>query len=371
MATSFPVDPASYVHPAAGSFRNIRYGPSIHHRLNYYRNAAKPNEPHGLLVYGHGGGWGANEKTSTIEGSELMHILWGFVLDTDSYGTDDVVFDVASVEWRRQNQTNISPPALSTPYEATAEGTNPGTGPTAAPWFFPTFVDDLQRAIQFMKTHAARFGIDPDRVVAWGSSSGAHLALLSALAPSRRFMPADLASRLYDVTHTSRVRGVLNWFSPIDFNPWYMHFKLLAPSFGLTENSDANQRADMERLLLIPAADGTFPSTCEPTPICKAISPRHRIRAAWSDNLGLRIRSQYATYETTSAPGPTYSTIPPYVALGHEFLQLADLQAECDAVGMPHESAPVNPALHGGDIQIAWESTLQGTYDWLVDTVAV
>lgn len=369
MGTIFTPDPLSYSHPAANCFRNLRYGPTIHHRLNVYKNVNQLPGGNPVLVYTHGGGWGANEKTSTVEGGELQRLLWAYLLGSDDYATSDVPFDVVSVEWRRQNQTNISPGSLNTPYEATAEGTNPGTGPTAAPWFYPTWVSDQQRAVQWIKTNAARFSIDPYRVVSWGSSSGAHLALLAALCPSRPFVPADMATRLYDATFDSRVRGVLNWFGPIDFSPWYLHFKLLAPAFGLTENNDANQRADMERLLLLPDASGGYPDTVEVSPLCRSVSPRYRIRAGYAENSGLRIRSQYATYDTTTSPGSTYSTIPPYVATGHDYAQLQDLADECEAVGMSHSSGLVDDTLHGGDIQVAWESTLEDTYTWLVETV--
>lgn len=369
MGTLLAPDPATYVHPLASSFRNLRYGPTIQHRLNFYKNPVQLAGGNPLLVYFHGGGWMTNEKTSTIEGSELQHLLWAYLLDSSTYGTDGVPWDIASVEWRRQNATNVSPPALNTPYEATSEGTNPGTGPTSAHWYFPTWVDDEQRAIQWLKGQADRFLIDPEKVVAWGSSSGGHLALLGALSPSRRFLPADMASRLYDATASSRVRGVLNWFSPINFSPWYLNYQLLAPAFGLTENSAAQQRADMERLLLVPDSTGAFPVTCEVTPLCKSVSPVYRIRADHAENRALRIRSQYANYDTTTVPVTGYSTIPPYNATAHDVAQLADLEAECVAVGMPHSNGYVDATLYSGDIQQAWESTLADTYAWLAACV--
>jgi len=47
---------------------------------------------------------------------------------------------------------------------------------------FPDALHDAQRAVRFVRHHAPRFGIDPDRVAARGSSSGGHLtALLGTL----------------------------------------------------------------------------------------------------------------------------------------------------------------------------------------------
>lgn len=46
----------------------------------------------------------------------------------------------------------------------------------AAPRFhFPDAVDDVQRAVRFVRQNAARYGIDPNRIGALGASSGGHL----------------------------------------------------------------------------------------------------------------------------------------------------------------------------------------------------
>jgi acetyl esterase/lipase len=44
-------------------------------------------------------------------------------------------------------------------------------------------VGDVHRAVAWIKSNAERFGIDPERVVVMGGSSGAHIALLAAYAP--------------------------------------------------------------------------------------------------------------------------------------------------------------------------------------------
>src|SRR5262249_50679507 len=46
----------------------------------------------------------------------------------------------------------------------------------AAPRFrFPAAVDDVQRAVRFVRHNAAKYGIRPDRIGACGGSSGGHL----------------------------------------------------------------------------------------------------------------------------------------------------------------------------------------------------
>ncbi|NKB67583.1 MAG: prolyl oligopeptidase family serine peptidase [Candidatus Latescibacteria bacterium] len=49
----------------------------------------------------------------------------------------------------------------------------------AAPRFvYPAAVEDVQRGVRFVRYHADRFGVDPDRLGAIGGSSGGHLVSL-------------------------------------------------------------------------------------------------------------------------------------------------------------------------------------------------
>ena len=54
-------------------------------------------------------------------------------------------------------------------------------------------VGDVHRAVAWTKLNAEQYGIDPERVVLMGGSSGAHIALLAAYAPEHpRLKPAEL-----------------------------------------------------------------------------------------------------------------------------------------------------------------------------------
>ena len=51
----------------------------------------------------------------------------------------------------------------------------------AAPRFrYPAWVEDVQRAVRFVRHNAERYGIDPDQLGGWGHSSGAHLISMLA-----------------------------------------------------------------------------------------------------------------------------------------------------------------------------------------------
>ena len=54
-------------------------------------------------------------------------------------------------------------------------------------------VGDVHRAVAWIKANAVRYGIDPERVVLMGGSSGAHIALLAAYAPHEpKLVPEEL-----------------------------------------------------------------------------------------------------------------------------------------------------------------------------------
>jgi acetyl esterase/lipase len=43
---------------------------------------------------------------------------------------------------------------------------------------FPAQVQDVKCAVRYLRAHAEQYGLDPDRIAAWGVSAGAHLALM-------------------------------------------------------------------------------------------------------------------------------------------------------------------------------------------------
>jgi gluconolactonase len=49
---------------------------------------------------------------------------------------------------------------------------------------YPAAVQDCNAAVRFVRANASRFGLDPERIGAWGGSAGGHLVGLMASAPS-------------------------------------------------------------------------------------------------------------------------------------------------------------------------------------------
>ncbi|HEY2708301.1 MAG TPA: alpha/beta hydrolase [Caulobacteraceae bacterium] len=59
-----------------------------------------------------------------------------------------------------------------------------------SPW--PAQIHDVKAAIRWTRANADRLGVDPDRIVLWGSSAGAHLALLAAGTPNDPAFEGDV-----------------------------------------------------------------------------------------------------------------------------------------------------------------------------------
>jgi acetyl esterase len=127
------------------TFKDVQYGPDpVYQSLDAY--LAQTDEPSLVLIEIHGGGWDAGEKSS--RGMEAS-------------------------SGRVDNYLEAGISVVSINYRLTAE----------APW--PAQLDDAARAVQFVKSKAKEWNIDPDKVSLIGGSAGAHIAMMLAFSPER------------------------------------------------------------------------------------------------------------------------------------------------------------------------------------------
>lgn len=127
---------------------------------------AKPKGPVPLVIWVHGGAWLAGNKNS-VPGNDLVQN--GFA--------------VASVQYRLSGQA-----------------------------IFPAAIQDVKAAVRWLRANAKKYGLDPKRFGAWGSSAGGHLvALLGTSGGEKDFESGD------HLKESSRVQAVCDWFGPTDF----------------------------------------------------------------------------------------------------------------------------------------------------------
>ncbi|MCS7022187.1 MAG: alpha/beta hydrolase [Gemmataceae bacterium] len=80
----------------------------------------------------------------------------------------------------------------------------------------PEAVEDMHVAVRFIKQHAGRWGVQPDRLGVVGGSAGGHLSLMLGNA----FQPAEPQASEPLRRHSSRVAAVACFFPPTDFLNW-------------------------------------------------------------------------------------------------------------------------------------------------------
>jgi enterochelin esterase-like enzyme/dienelactone hydrolase len=152
--------------------RDIAYreGDSKAWRLDLAMPAGRGGELRPALVIVHGGGWAG--------GSRTVDVFQKMMTDYAKKGYVTVNID----------------------YRLTGE----------AP--FPACIEDVKCAVRWLRAHAGEYGIDPDRIGAYGHSAGAHLALMLAMAPKSAGLEGDGG---WD-EHSSLVNAVVGGSPPTE-----------------------------------------------------------------------------------------------------------------------------------------------------------
>jgi acetyl esterase/lipase len=138
-------------------------------RLDLYIPSATSPVP--LVVWIHGGGWEAGDKSLIANHPALQQRSRGYA--------------VASIEYRLSGEA-----------------------------IFPAQIADCKAAIRWLRANAGKYGLDPDRVAVWGSSAGGHLVALLGTAGGVAQLEDPTQG---NATVSSRVRAVVDWYGPVDF----------------------------------------------------------------------------------------------------------------------------------------------------------
>ncbi|MEN5362717.1 alpha/beta hydrolase [Brevundimonas intermedia] len=179
-----------------------------------------------LVVFIHGGGWIGGD--SHVNGAFVD--FPGLLSDIAARG-----YVVASIDYRLSGE---------------------------AAW--PAQGQDVKAAIRYLRLNADRFGIDPDRVAAWGASAGGHLSAIAAttcgvagLEPRREVGPGPAAADPVTREGTNDcIQASVSWFGVFDISTIRAQSRAVgalsretaaAPEWRLLDCFDADCPADRMR----------------------------------------------------------------------------------------------------------------------------
>ena len=80
----------------------------------------------------------------------------------------------------------------------------------------PAQIEDVKCAVRWLRANAAKYGVDPQRIGAYGNSGGAHLVAMLGLANSTTGLEGDGPYQ----EHSSAVQAVCASAAPTDFLHW-------------------------------------------------------------------------------------------------------------------------------------------------------
>jgi acetyl esterase/lipase len=100
---------------------------------------------------------------------------------------------------------------------------------------FPACVHDVKAAVRWIRAHAQRYHLDPDRIAAWGASAGGYLA---AMLGTSAGVPELEDLSLGNPDQPSHVQAVVTWFGPTNFLKMdeYLTERGLPPEPGMEHN---------------------------------------------------------------------------------------------------------------------------------------
>lgn len=79
---------------------------------------------------------------------------------------------------------------------------------------FPAGAQDVKASVRWLRANAAKYGIDPDRIGAWGESAGGWMANMLGATGDQATVFDDPSA---NPDQSSAVRAVVSWFGPTDF----------------------------------------------------------------------------------------------------------------------------------------------------------
>jgi acetyl esterase/lipase len=134
-------------------------------------------------------------------------------------------------------------------------------------YVIPEIVDQVQRAVRFIRTNATTYGVDPERLGVTGASAGGHLSLMiGGLAGAGNPDAKDPVDRA-----SAAVKAVVAYYPPTDFANFGGNaaeaikdpkLAIFLPAFGITKDTPAERATEIgRRVSPILLVNPKFPAT--------------------------------------------------------------------------------------------------------------
>ncbi len=232
-----PKAPAKPAAPAIKpTLANVPYGSDPSQVVDFYKSSSQTPAP--LMLFIHGGGWNGGSKDRVIGLKECL----------------DAGLAVVSVEYRfvpKAHAAGIKPPVK-----------------------WP--LEDAARALQFVRSKAAEWNIDPSRIGASGSSAGACSSLWLAFHDDMADPNSpDPIARLSTRLTCAAVIGAQTTLDPQQMKEWTPNSRYGGHAFGLVrdpKNKDPQHQKDNSFEAFLAKRD-------EFMPWIKQYSPYHLVSA--------------------------------------------------------------------------------------------
>lgn len=179
-------------------------------RLDVYEPAPRDSSTRPAVILIHGGGWNSLDK-GTMRGMGGFLARSGFVAFAVDY----------RLHQGKQNQ-------------------------------WPAQLDDVQRAVRWVRAHAGQYNVNPQRIGAFGHSAGAQLAALLGMEDTRDNSDSALAA------YSSKVQAVVDVSGPTDFTQDDPNDEFLSNFLGGSFAKDPNAWRDASPALHVVKDDAPF-----------------------------------------------------------------------------------------------------------------
>jgi acetyl esterase/lipase len=129
------------------------------------------------------------------------------------------------------------------------------TGDPAGQFRWPDQLDDVQRAVRWVRANAHEYGVDPERIGAYGHSAGAHLASLLAVRDTRDDSDVGLAGISSRVCCAVALAGHMNLLLPY---PQEFDRESLVALLGGAPEEERNAYRDASPITWVDEASAPF-----------------------------------------------------------------------------------------------------------------